>query len=107
MAKPGIKILEDSVGTGPLLETGNRVKIRYDIHLNRGDCVVQDAESTITLGDRAYIAGFIYGLEGMRAGGTRRFRASPHLCYRDLGISTIPKNAILVFTIKSVQLAPS
>jgi FKBP-type peptidyl-prolyl cis-trans isomerase len=105
MAKPGIKILEECVGSGPPLEAGNRVLIRYDIHLNRGDCIMQDAESMVTIGDREYIAGLRYGLEGMRAGGTRRFRASPHLCYRDLDIPNIPKNAVLVFTIKSLQLA--
>jgi hypothetical protein len=68
-------------------------------------CIMQDAEFMVTIGDRKYIASLRYGLEGMRVGGTRRFRASPHLCYRDLDIRTVPKNAVLVFTIKSLQLA--
>ena len=105
MAKPGIKILDDSEGSGPPLTVGSRVLVRYDIHLNRGDCIMQDAESTVTIGDREYIAGLRYGLEGMRVGGTRRFRASAHLCYRDLDVPGVPKNAVLVFTIKSLQIA--
>lgn len=35
------------------------------------------------MGNRQFVAGFRYGLEGIRGGGTRRFRASPHLCYRN------------------------
>lgn len=105
MPKPGIKILDESIGDGPLLSKGLRVCIRYDIHLNRGECVRSEAESTVVIGDREYIAGLRYGLDGMRVGGTRRFRASPHLCYRDLEVATIPKKAVLVFNITSVQLA--
>lgn len=105
MAKAGIRILDECVGDGPALDKGLRVTVRYDIHLNRGDCVVSNAESTVVIGDHGYIEGLRYGLEGMRVGGSRRFRASPHLCYRDLEVTTIPKNAVLVFSIKSVQLA--
>jgi FKBP-type peptidyl-prolyl cis-trans isomerase len=50
------------------------------------------------------VAGFRYGLEGMRAGGTRKFRASPHLCYRDLELERIPKNAVLIFNVKKLEV---
>lgn len=44
MAKSGIKILEESPGDGPELKTGDRVRLRYDIQLNRGDYIVRDQE---------------------------------------------------------------
>jgi len=40
----------------------------------------------------------------MPAGGWRRFKASPHMCYRDGEIPDIPKNAVLVFDIKDVKI---
>lgn len=103
MLKSGIRIVEESVGDGAELKKGHRVRMRYDIQLNRGDFLVKDQEMVLTVGDRNYVAGLRYGLEGMRVGGTRKFRASPHLCYRDQEQPNIPKNAVLVFTIRNVE----
>ena len=104
MPKSGIKIVCDTPGSGAALKKGDRVRLRYDIQLNRGEVVVKDQESIWVVGDRNIIAGFRYGLEGMRAGGTRRFRASPHLCYRDAEVAGIPKNAVLICEIKNVEI---
>ena len=104
MPKSGIKIVSDTPGTGPELKPGDRVRLRYDIQLNHGDFLAQDQETEFAVGDRDLVAGFRYGVEGMRAGGTRRFRAGPHLCYRDVELGRIPKNAVLIFDIKSVQI---
>jgi FKBP-type peptidyl-prolyl cis-trans isomerase len=104
MPKSGIKIIEETLGTGPELKKGDRVRLRYDCQLNRGDFIARDRDEIWTVGDREVVAGFRYGLEGMRAGGTRRFRASPHLCYRDAELEKIPKNAVLIFDIKYVEI---
>jgi FKBP-type peptidyl-prolyl cis-trans isomerase len=106
--KRGVKIIFDIPGTGPELKKGDRVRLTYDILLNRGDALLENQEAEWTVGERHFIAGFRYGLEGMRPGGTRRFKASPHLCYRDTEVAGIPKNAVLVCDIKHVVLlAPS
>jgi FKBP-type peptidyl-prolyl cis-trans isomerase len=102
--KPGIKIVSESPGSGPELKKGDRVRIRYDIQLNRGDFLARDQETILTIGDREFIAGFRYGIEGMRVGGSRQFRAGPHLCYRDAELERIPKNAVLIIDIKKVEL---
>lgn len=107
MTKPGIKIVADVVGAGPELKKGDRVRLRYDIQLNRGEFLAQEEDQVLTIGDRRLIAGLRYGLEGMRAGGTRRFRASPHLCYRDQDLARIPKHAVLVFDIKHIEILPA
>jgi FK506-binding nuclear protein len=45
-----------------------------------------------------------YGIEGMRVGGRRRFRASPHLSYGEVGVpEMIPSNAVLVFDVKLLE----
>ena len=104
MTKSGIKIIAETPGTGPQLKKDDRVRVRFDIQLNRGEFLVRDQETVFTFGDRGFIAGFRYGLEGMRAGGTRRFKASPHLCYRDKELARIPKNAVLIVDIKHVEI---
>lgn len=104
MPRSGIKIVSDTPGTGAELKKGDKVRVRYDIQLNRGDFLAQDQETTLSVGGREMVAGFRYGLEGMRAGGSRKFRASPHLCYRGQELERIPKNAVLIFNIKNVEI---
>lgn len=72
MPKSGIKIISETLGNGPALKKGDRVRLRYDIQLSRGDFLVKDQEAVWTVGDRDFIAGFRYGFEGIRPGGTRR-----------------------------------
>lgn len=106
MTKSGIKIISDEPGAGPWLAKGDRVRIRFDCRLNHGEYVVRDADQFVVIGDRNSIAGFRYGLEGMRVGGRRTFQASPHLCYRDTELAAIPQNAVLIFDIKEIEVAP-
>jgi FKBP-type peptidyl-prolyl cis-trans isomerase len=106
MPKSGIKIVSEKPGSGPELKKGERVRVRYDIRFNRGDFLARNQETVFTVGDRELVAGFRYGLEGIRAGGTRSFKASPHLCYRDAALASIPKNAVLIFDIKHVEIVP-
>ncbi|WP_309707707.1 NUDIX domain-containing protein [Armatimonas sp.] len=103
MPKSGIKILSETLGNGSELKRGDRVRLRYDIQLGRSDFLVQDEEAVYTVGDRDFVAGFRYGLEGLRSGGTRRFRASPHLCYGDIPLGSVPPNAALIFDIKHAE----
>jgi FKBP-type peptidyl-prolyl cis-trans isomerase len=104
MPKAGIKILSETFGSGPELKKGDLVRLLYDIEFNRGGFLAQDRESIFNIGTRDHLAGFRYGLEGIRAGGTRRFIASAYLCYRDLDLDGIPKNSALIFDIKEVEL---
>ena len=106
MPKSGIKIISETPGAGRELMKGDRVRLTYDILLNRGDFLHKDQEAIWTVGDRNFVAGFRYGLEGIRAGGNRRFKASPHLCYRDAELISIPKNAVLICDIKHVEIVP-
>lgn len=100
--RSGIKIISETPGDGQQIKKGDRILVRCDIRLSKGDIVCEGKEMTYTVGDRNMIAGFRYGLEGMRIGGTRKFKASPHLCYRDLEIEGISKNAVLIFDIKEI-----
>ena len=54
-------------------------------------------DHTVVLGRRQVIAGVEHALMGMRVGGYRKVRVSPHLAYRDKGIpDLIPPDAVLI-----------
>jgi FKBP-type peptidyl-prolyl cis-trans isomerase len=54
----------------------------------------------IMLGRRQAIAGVEHALIGMKVGGYRKIRISPHLAYRDQGIpDLIPPDAVLLVEI--------
>ena len=60
-----------------------------------GDREVVDR--VVTLGRREVIPAIEHALVGMRVGGYRKLRGSPHLAYRQEGIhGLIPENAVLI-----------
>jgi FKBP-type peptidyl-prolyl cis-trans isomerase len=116
----GLKLLEECEGKGPAAQKGDRVVYNCRIFLNRGEEVplnqrqvvqlpehmvrIEDdltlIDHTIVLGRRQTIAGIEQTLTGMKAGGYRKVRISPHLAYRDEGIpDLIPPDAVLVVEI--------
>jgi len=113
----GLKLLEEREGEGRPAQKGDRVVYNTRIFLNQGDEVplndiqaeqlpkamirVADGgtfiDHTIVLGQRQAIAGIERALLGMKPGGYRKVRISPHLAYRDKGIpDLIPADAVLV-----------
>jgi len=111
--RPGIEILEDIPGTGAIIKRKGLYRIRIRMWLRKGDPVrwdtpwglvqnatLEDGGQTLTTEvrmDRVYLVnGLFYGIEGMRVGGTRKLRISPHLGYGEKGIpNVIPPNAVL------------
>jgi FKBP-type peptidyl-prolyl cis-trans isomerase len=95
----GIKIEDLVIGTGPQVERGQAVTIRWRGLLNRGD-EFGNGEVSFVAGSRQVILGLSRGVIGMRVGGVRRIRVSPHLGYRDRGAGGMPANAVMVFEVK-------
>jgi FKBP-type peptidyl-prolyl cis-trans isomerase len=103
--KKGIKIISDIKGNGRIPQKGEEVIIEYDLYLNKGNLIQKNQKIQFTLGDRNNIAGLNYGLENMKAGGDRKFKASPHLCYGEEGVDNlIPPNAVLIFHIRLLKI---
>ena len=116
--RSGIKLLEEREGTGAPAGKGDRVIYNLRIYLNRGEEVpINDRQAehlpkemirtddaarplvdhTITLGSRETMAGVEYSLIGMKPGGYRKVRVSPHLGYRNAGVEgLIPPSAVLI-----------
>lgn len=113
----GLTLLEEREGEGRSAERGDRVVYNSRLFLNKGDEVplnerqVQHlpedmirVEAGVTfvdhktlLGSRQTIAGVEHTLIGMKVGGYRKVRVSPHLAYRDKGIpDLVPPDAVLI-----------
>ncbi len=98
MMQSGIKLIEETEGSGPPAAKGDTVEFESQATLNHGDPVQDRVSVSTKLGTRDVIAGVEYGLIGMRVGGYRKIKISPHLAYRDVGLSDkIPPNAVLIY----------
>ncbi len=94
----GIKLLEEREGEGLPAQRGDVVRFDSRGFLNRGDQIQEKCETTTRLGDRDLIAGIEKSLEGMKTGGYRKVKISPHLAYRDQGVEgKIPPDAVLIY----------
>jgi FKBP-type peptidyl-prolyl cis-trans isomerase len=113
----GLNLLDEREGAGMPAKQGDCVVYNTKISLNQGDEVplndlqakqlpkemvrvesgVTFIDHTIILGRRQAIAGVEHALMGMKVGGYRKVRISPHLAYRDKGIpDLIPPDAVLI-----------
>jgi len=113
----GLNLLEDREGKGTPTTKGDRVLFNMRLFLNKGDEIplnemqakhlpkemirvvdgVTLIDHTILLGRREAMAGVEHALIGMKVGGYRKVRVSPHLAYRDKGIpDLIPPDAVLI-----------
>ncbi len=119
--KTGIELVEETEGAGKPAKRGDRVVYNIRIFLNKGDEVPinekqvsqgipADAirregnqvfvEHQTILGKRHAIPGIEHSLIGMKPGGYRKVKVSPHLAYGERGIpGLIPANALLVVEI--------
>lgn len=116
----GIELIQAREGEGAPAAKGDRVVYNVRTFLNQGDEVkLNDAllaqvsparkrevdgrmfiDHHTVLGRRQTIAGLERALVGMKPGGYRKVRVSPHLAYRDKGIpGFIPPDAVLVIEI--------
>ena len=102
--KPGLKLVEESEGSGEPVKKGDRVKVRLNGWLNQGDVIQVNHIIEIEVGKRIVIPGIEYGLEGMKPGGKRKIRISPHLGYKETGSGNIPANAVLIYEIEVLEV---
>jgi hypothetical protein len=115
--RAGIKLLEEREGEEEPAGRGDRVIYNLKIHLNKGQQVPLNERQAqylpdelirrvdghcfidhrSRLGSRDTIAGIEYSLIGMKRGGYRKVRLSPHLAYGDQGLADlIPPKAVLI-----------
>ena len=115
--KSGIKLLAEIEGEGEPIRKGDTVVYNWKLYRNKGEEIALNEQQAknlpaemirvvdgyrfidhrTTLGSRQTMAGVEYSLYGMKPGGYRKIRISPHLAYRDKGLGDlIPSNAVLI-----------
>jgi FKBP-type peptidyl-prolyl cis-trans isomerase len=108
--KKGIRIKDLDIGSGRAAEPGTIAVIKYQGFLNRGDKVSSSDEQPgsdyrFKVGRRDPTAMLETSVIGMREGGMREARVSPHLAYRDgTGDGRIPANAVIKWVIELVRV---
>jgi len=106
--RPGVKLIAETEGSGQPVKKGDRVTVRLNCWLNQGDLIQENLVEEIEIGKRVVIAGIEYSLEGMKLGGKRKVKISPHLGYKEVGVdNVIPPNAVLVYEIELLEVKPS
>lgn len=102
----GLALLEEQDGAGRAATIGDTVEFNCRIFLSRGDEVLVSRHAQRTLlGKRRVIAGIERALVGMRVGGIRKVRVSPHLAYGDKGVEgVIPERAVLYITLRLIAI---
>src|SRR6266478_5053500 len=104
-AKSGIKLLSETLGTGEPIKKGDTVRVRLNGWLNQGEQIQENYLGEVVVGSREVVPGIDYSIEGMRRGGKRKVKISPHLGYREAGIENrIPPNAVLVYEIEILEV---
>ena len=120
--KSGLKLLADLPGSGPVVTRQQTYRARLRMSVSVGKTVrwrypsgpvgigrLEDEGATLITEVRinrgSLINGLLYGVEGMRVGGTRRLEIAPHLAYGERGVpGVIPPNARLIAEITILEL---
>ena len=103
--KPGIKLVKETEGKGLSARQGDKVTVLLNGWLNKGTCIQENHLEAIVIGRRSVIPGIEYSLEGMKVGGIREVKISPHLGYKHTGVENlIPANALLNYKIEVLKI---
>jgi hypothetical protein len=121
MQRSGITLVEDTPGDGPEVERGRVYRVRLKLWLNRGEPIrweqpwglidrarLEDDGATLVSDLRVdrenLFPGLFQGIEGMRLGGRRKLKISPHLAYGDKGIpGRVPPGAVILAEIEFIS----
>jgi FKBP-type peptidyl-prolyl cis-trans isomerase FkpA len=106
----GLKIEDLTQGTGVEVAKGKTVTVQAIGRLNKGEVFLSTYDygrpMKFEAGGHKAIAGLAKGIIGMRVGGKRRIRISPHLGYRDLSMPAnelykipVPPQSVVIFEI--------
>jgi hypothetical protein len=120
LRRSGIKIIADIPGDGAPVERQHVYQLRLKMWLHKGEPIhwerpwglvdrarLEDDGATLIPDLRVdrenMFAGLFQGIEGMRIGGIRKLKVSPHLAYGDTGIpGRIPPQAVIIAEIEFI-----
>lgn len=121
--KKGVKLLDETEGSGEAVQRQRNYVVAIRFTLNRGEVLSSlgvpvsfRLDNNRKLHDDGYfehcarinrdclIPGLFYAVQGMKIGGYRKVSISPHLAYGEKGIpGTIPPNARIIAEVKVLR----
>lgn len=120
--KSGIRLLNEAEGGGELVQRQQVYQMQIRMWLNQGQPIVwqrpwgmldrarlEDEGKTLITDLRVdrenLFNGLFYGIQGMRIGGSRTLKISPHLGYGKRGVEgLIPANAVVIIEVTILGL---
>ena len=101
----GLEYWDIKVGTGPIAQKGQKVKVHYTGWLTSGKKFDSSADAgrpfPFTLGAGEVIKGWDEGVAGMKVGGKRQLKIPPPLAYGERGYpGAIQPNSTLIFDVE-------
>lgn len=108
----GLQYWEVKVGTGPVANDGDHIKVHYTGWFTSGkkfdSTVDANQPYSFNLGKGEVIKGWDEGIVGMKVGGKRQLRIPPELAYGDKGYKNIiPPNSTLIFDVQLLAATPA
>jgi FKBP-type peptidyl-prolyl cis-trans isomerase FkpA len=107
--KSGLKYVDQKVGEGPEVKSGDVVSVHYTGWLKDGTKFDSSKDRgqpfSVPVGKKRVIAGWDEGLQGMKAGGKRKLIIPAELGYGARGAGgLIPPNAELTFEVELLKI---
>jgi peptidylprolyl isomerase len=103
----GLKILDEKVGEGNAVKSGDTVTVNYLGTLENGtkfdSSYDRNAPFTTQIGVGQVIKGWDEGIVGMKVGGKRKLVVPSDLGYGAQGMGSIPPNSTLLFEVELVS----
>ncbi len=104
----GLKYLDEVVGTGPQVKSGDTVTVNYVGTLENGtqfdSSYSRNQPFTTQIGVGQVIKGWDEGIVGMRVGGKRKLIVPPSLGYANQQVGSIPPNSTLIFEVELLSI---
>jgi FKBP-type peptidyl-prolyl cis-trans isomerase len=107
--RSGLKYVDQKVGAGPEVKSGDTVSVHYTGWLKDGTKFDSSRDRNqpfpVPVGRGQVIKGWDEGLQGMQAGGQRKLIIPADLAYGPRGYpGAIPPNAELIFEVEVIKI---
>ena len=105
---PGLKIIDEVVGTGKSPQTGSRITVNYVGTLENGSkfdsSYDRNQPYSFPIGKGKVIKGWDEGIMTMKEGGKRKLIIPPDMAYGAAGRPNIPPNSTLIFEVELLKV---